>query len=317
MTDQVVAVETTSRPQNTNQSYVDWSAILAGAIIAAAISFVLLSFGAALGLTLSSAFSGTGASLTMYVVAIGLWLIWVQVSSVMAGAYIAGRLRQRMHDASQHEVEVRDGAHGLVVWALATVIGAWLTVGGVSSAVSSGANAVGSGIASIVSGTGVGGRVRNIDPRTLVQNTLDQSLDVLFRPAAVANGQAANGSPATAARIVSDQQRNEILRLLATGVVKGEISQENKAYIAQVVSRETGVSQSDAATRVDTFLKARNEVVAKAAEIAENSRKVGIILAFVTAVSLLLAAAGGWWAAIMGGGHRDEETLIPLLVWRR
>jgi hypothetical protein len=37
-----------------NASFVDWAAILAGAILASAISFVLFAFGTALGLSLTS-----------------------------------------------------------------------------------------------------------------------------------------------------------------------------------------------------------------------------------------------------------------------
>jgi hypothetical protein len=43
-------------------SYVDWAAILAGGIFALAISFLLIEFGASLGLSLTSPYGGEGVS---------------------------------------------------------------------------------------------------------------------------------------------------------------------------------------------------------------------------------------------------------------
>src|SRR3954447_17166196 len=101
--------------------YADWAAILAGAFVASAVSITLLSFGSALGLGVISPYRGSGVSGTGLVIAAGLWLCWVQISGFLAGGYLAGRLRRRLGDASEHEVEVRDGSHGLIVWGLGTV----------------------------------------------------------------------------------------------------------------------------------------------------------------------------------------------------
>lgn len=113
-------------PRNEN-SYVDWSAVLAGAVLATAISFVLFTFGGAIGLSLSSPYEGEGINVVWFAIAAGLWFVWVQVSSFMAGGYIAGRLRRRAYDATEHEADVRDGAHGLLVWATGALLGAVLT----------------------------------------------------------------------------------------------------------------------------------------------------------------------------------------------
>ena len=45
-----------------DHSYVDWSAIFAGTVLASAISFVLLTFGSAIGLSLTSAYEGRGSA---------------------------------------------------------------------------------------------------------------------------------------------------------------------------------------------------------------------------------------------------------------
>src|SRR5690606_10427816 len=118
------------------RSYVDWPAIFAGTVVATAISFLLVTFGSAIGLSLTSAYEGEGMSLTWFAIAAGLWLLWVQVSSFFAGGYLAGRLRRRHGDATEHESDLRDGAHGLVVWGLGLLLGAaiaWTGIAGVAA----------------------------------------------------------------------------------------------------------------------------------------------------------------------------------------
>ncbi|MDZ4777822.1 MAG: hypothetical protein SGJ23_13670 [Alphaproteobacteria bacterium] len=121
-------------PTSSDHSYVDWAAVFAGAVLATAISFVLLTFGAALGLGLSSPREGEGVSVVAFVVAAGLWIVWVQVSSFMAGGYVTGRLRRRINDGTEHEVDVRDGLHGLLVWATGALVGAVLAASALGGA---------------------------------------------------------------------------------------------------------------------------------------------------------------------------------------
>ena len=77
------------------RSYVDWPAIIAGTVVASAISLVLLTFGSALGLSLTSAYEGAGMSAAGFAIAAALWLVWVQVSGFFAGGYLTGRMRRR------------------------------------------------------------------------------------------------------------------------------------------------------------------------------------------------------------------------------
>jgi hypothetical protein len=51
-------VDVVASPARDNKSYVEWSAVFAGAVAASAISFVLLTAGAAIGLSLVSPYAG-------------------------------------------------------------------------------------------------------------------------------------------------------------------------------------------------------------------------------------------------------------------
>lgn len=115
-------------------SYVDWAAILAGAVVATSIAFVFTTFGAALGLSFASPYTGEGSAFAA-ALAVGLWMLWTTISSFMVGGYITGRMRRRIDQAIGDEVHVRDGIHGLTVWAVAVLIGAVLLGSGTGNVV--------------------------------------------------------------------------------------------------------------------------------------------------------------------------------------
>ena len=102
-------------------NYIQWTPAVAGALAAAALAFVLHSFAAAIGLAVSStAPTWRDASLALQLLS-GLYLVFVAIVAFGVGGYIAGRMRAPI-DASDDEVEFRDGTHGLLVWAIAMVI---------------------------------------------------------------------------------------------------------------------------------------------------------------------------------------------------
>lgn len=120
---------------------VDWPAIFAGAVVATAVGVILSTFGLGLGLAVNSPYEGEGVSPGMFAFGAGLWLLLTQVLAFWFGGYICARLRTRQPDASEHEVDVRDGLHGIIMWAAAVlaagVISAFV-IGGASTAAQSG-----------------------------------------------------------------------------------------------------------------------------------------------------------------------------------
>ena len=102
-------------------TYIEWSPIIAGALVALAISIILVQFSSLFGLHVFEPSQGDQKTRWM-VILTGVWLFWVQLISSMAGGYLAGRVRSTKEYTVTTESEVRDGAHGLIVWALATLI---------------------------------------------------------------------------------------------------------------------------------------------------------------------------------------------------
>ena len=293
-TDIIVAPETEEKT-----SYVDWPAIIAGVLLASAISLVLLTFGSALGLSFINFRAGADVLPLWVAIAAASWLLWVQVSSFMAGAYLTGRMRKRHHDATEHESDVRDGAHGLIVWAAALVLGAIIAAGGISAV----ATAVGSAASTLTTAaSNVADDAAGLDPSAYF-------VDTLFRPAA-------DTAAPTAPVADTSAQRAEAGRIIAQGALTGTVSDPDKAYLGQLVSQTTGMPADQATARVTEVMTAIDNAKAEAARVAENARRTGVLAAFLTAASLLVSAAAAFWAAQKGGNHRDKGTAFPE-VFRR
>lgn len=136
--------------QNSN---VQWGPILAGVSITTGTGLVLLAFGATLGLSVTSPYEGEGLSPVAFVIMAGLYLLWVQIMSFFMGGYVAGRLRGRAPGVSEHEVDVRDGLHGLVVWGVGVVAAAFISfvgVGGIGATSQAADTRTSSAVASVV-----------------------------------------------------------------------------------------------------------------------------------------------------------------------
>lgn len=116
----------------------DWGAIIAGALGAIAVSIILFAAGSGFGLSTLEPWSFANRAPETFAIGAAIWMIVMQWLSSGFGGYLAGRLRAKWIGPRPDEVLFRDTAHGLLAWALATVIVAALfTLGtlGTSAAV--------------------------------------------------------------------------------------------------------------------------------------------------------------------------------------
>lgn len=271
-------------------SYVDWPAILAGTVLASAIAFVLLTFGSAVGLSLTSAREDAGMSLFWLSIVAALWLLWVQISAYLAGGYLTGRLRRRKLDATEHESDIRDGSHGLLVWGLGVLLSGLLAFSGIAAAVSAATGAAGT----IASGAAAG--------------TAATADEVIGQSGVLIDRFLRSGTPG--AEPPSAAERDEITRVLVSSLTDGALSDEDRQYLASVVSARTGLDQAQAQQRVDALWTQVQQAEAKAREIADTARRVGMIAAFMTAATLLVSAVAAYYGAVLGGNHRDNQVVF-------
>jgi|SRR5580692_599458 hypothetical protein len=264
------------------KSAASWPAIIAGAFVATSVSLILLALGSGLGITSILTSADHRISGTAIVATAAIWLIVTQWISAGLGGYIAGRLRTRWLGTHRHEVFFRDTAHGLVTWAVATVVLAVL---------------VGASLPSMVA---VGLHAASGKPSTDVQNTMSSpgfaaapyGIDKLFRSASSAAGQDASGPKVEADHILKNA--------LATGT----LPDADRTYLAALIAAKTGISASEAETRVNDWLAKSMEADAKTKLEAAASREAAIY----TALSLLVGAFIASVAAALGGRLRDEHA---------
>jgi len=260
-------------------SFVQWSAVIGGAFVALALSLVLIAFGSALGLGIVSSSPTWRDASPALAVGSGIYLLLTALASFGLGGYVAGRLRERWHPtATANVVEFRDGAHGVLAWAIAAV------VGGIIIAVS----------ASVITSKAV---EPTSSPVATGEALIAYELDRLFR----AERHPPESQPTYA--------RAEAGRILLAATGRQGITPDDRTYLVRLVAGQTGAAPADAERRVDISITASATAVHKA-------RRGAVILGFSTAASLLFGAAVAWYAACAGGRHRDEVA-PPLIWWSR
>lgn len=257
------------------QSAVSWAAIAAGGVAAAALTLLLLAFGAGMGFSSISPWSNSGISSETFKIGAGIYLIVVAMLSSTIGGYVAGRLRTKWTGLHSDEVAFRDTAHGFMAWAFATVLGAAV---------------LGSAATYVVGGAATGAaQGAAISQSPAAAN--EYFVDMLLRPAAPGPASAQGGNDAAV--------RREIARIFARSLRDGsDLSAADRAYLAQVVAARTGVNQAEADKRV-------SDVVTQAKAAVDAARKASAKAAIWLTAAMLVGAFAASLAAIEGGQLRD------------
>ena len=284
MSDVVPATDVAVRPPRFQ--YLEWGPVIAGAIGAAAISFVLLTFGSALGLSAISPYPYRGLSAPTFLVVATLYIALVQVCSYAAGGYLAGRMRSPWADGAESERHFRDGAHGFAVWALGLVISAAVVASGVSGAAKTAMEAT----SAVTAGAST----------SSAANPAQYAADFLLRPSA--------NAPADAAQSEGGVDPASLTRVFTRSLASGALSDEDRGYLGLVVARQTGMSQPDAEKRVDAAFTEAKKTEQKARDVANEARKKTALAGFLTAATFAIACAAACLAAGLGGRDRDEKS---------
>jgi hypothetical protein len=260
-------------------SAVSWSAILAGAAVSAGLTLILLAIGSGIGFSVANPWSnGAAATTTKAATVAGIYITVTAVMASAVGGYIAGRLRHLWLGTHPHEAFFRDTAHGLVSWAVATVGGAIL-LGTVTTSLT-GAAVHGASASAGMQAMRNGGPTAVFTDRLFAYDSVAVSKD----PGMARDY---NGDRAFAGRLVG-----------RFGMPGSELTTNERQNLAVIVAARTGLSLPDAEKRV-----AAVEADARAA--AEQARRVGMMLSFWLAASLLAGALAASLAAWEGGAIRD------------
>lgn len=264
------------------KSAASWPSIIAGAFVAAAATVILLALGSGIGFASISPWPNHGASVTTFAITTGIWLIVTQWISAALGGYIAGRLRTRWMGTHVHEVFFRDTAHGLITWAVATILVATVAAGAIRSAAGEAGRAVADAGATAVNAA--------------TNSTLSTyEIDKLFR---------SSNSSGTAS--LADT-RVETAHIVANAFVSGSVSDADRAYLMEQVAARTGATRAEAQARVDGFFAAVTQAQAKFKAEADSARKAAAQASLYLALSMLIGAFIASVSAALGGRIRDEH----------
>lgn len=259
-----------SHTHETDSVGVSWAAVVGGAVVAAAMSLILLVLGTGVGLSTVSPWSNAGASPSAVGVTAIIWLIVSQIIASAMGGYLAGRLRTKWAHVHTDETYFRDTAHGFLVWALGLVIAA--------AFVASAASAL------------TGSTAQMNTTALSAANPNAYFVDALLRSDAPTSAQ--DETPV----------RAEVGTILLNGLHQSDLPAADKSYLTKLVAARTGISQSDANKRV-------SEVFAETQQAADTARKAGAHLSYWAFFALLIGAFCASISATIGGRQRDRAIV--------
>lgn len=268
---------------------VSWGAILAGALVAIVIGTTLNILGAGIGFTTVDAQAHDSPMASTMGIAGAIWLLVANLLGLAIGGYVAARLSGT---ADRGDATL----HGAAVWATSYLVSAML----LGSLVSGAANTAGSALSGVMGtlSSGAGQVVRSaapqVDPGQIVERA-----------------RVALSGPADPARMTPEQRGAELTELLGKRITGGELSGDDRTRLNRLVAAEAGISEQDAAGRVQAYEAQAQQVAQEAERRARAAADASAKAASVTAFSLFAALLLGAIAAIIGArtGTRDMVYL--------
>jgi hypothetical protein len=289
---------------------------------------VLLTFGAGIGLSATSAHPYAGASPKALAIISALYTAITLIAAFAGGGYIAGRMRlPAAEELAEHEF--RDGAHGFAVWALTLFVAGLMAAFGAAGTVKTVIQAT-----AVVAGGTAGGAASNPQATSQISTSpTDYAVDRILAPAPAGGGQAAGGqaaatppaggatTPAPTGGTQAVPSRADMVapvnRIFAASIKSGQLDPNDRATLVAIVEQQTGLPQAEAEKRVDSAYAQLKDAEAKARDAAEKARKAALITAFGVAATLLIGAAAATIGAAAGAHHRAERIAITWFGSRR
>lgn len=272
------------------RSGVAWGAVFAGSTCAAAFSLVFILLGSGLGLAIVWPWTDN-KGLDIGVSAI-CWLAFTQLAASALGGFLAGRLSVKWARLHDDDVHFRDTAHGLLSWAVSTLVTAAFFGGVIGNMADAGTASA--AVANQAAATAVA-------PNGDAAHSPDYLIDVMLR--------SERSGP------LDPALRQEAMRVLASGVARGRLAVPDRAWLTRRIADRTGLDREDAGKRVDdafaSFAAAAAKAKVAAREAHENTRKAAASTALWLTMALLLGALVASWCATIGGRMRDGLAAMP------
>ena len=278
---------------------VAWGAIFAGAVIALVAQVILNMVGLGIGLsTVDPAGNGTPTAGSLSSGA-GIWFVVSGILASAAGGWLAGRLAGK-------PVLLTGGLHGLVSWAVSTLVVVYLLSSAVGGVASGAFNAVTSTLGS--AGNLVGGSVKT------AAQAAAPSLPGMDNPFSNIEGQV-RANTGNDPQALKDAAVTAV-RAAVTGDAAQQADAQEKA--AQALAKAQNVPVEQARTQVQQYTQQYKDTVAKAKEqakqAADTTARVASQGALYGALALVLGAIAAFLAGRGGakGPLADRGVVAPV-----
>jgi hypothetical protein len=265
---------------------VSWGAVFAGVVVALVVQLILNLFGIGIGAATLDPGTDDNPSAKSFSTVAAIWWTVSGIIASFAGGYAAGRLAGRPQESTA-------GWHGLIAWALSTLVIFYLLtsavgsiVGGAFSTLTSAAGNVAStagGAVQTAAQTAAPGIAQASDPFASIEQSL--------RNATGGNDPAALRDAATAAvraAVTGDQAQTE----------------EARERAGQAIAKAQNIPVEQARTQVEQYAQQYREAVdqakQKATQAADLSAKAVSSGALFGAIALLLGAIAAWFGGRAG-----------------
>jgi hypothetical protein len=268
---------------------ISWSAVFAGVAVALIAQLLLNMLG--LGIGMATLDPGTADNPSASTFSIGA-AVWWTVSGIVAaflGGWIAGRTAGKPKEST-------GGWHGLVSWAVTSLIVIYLVTSAASSVIGGAMGALGGAMKTAGSTAASAAGPAAARPGALssvmqqVQSTTGvQHPDALAATAAAAGRVMVSNDPQQAA-----QAREQAAQTLATE--RGISLPEARQQVAQQQQQATQTTK---------------QVKQQVTEAADTATKAVSATALLAAISLLLGALAGWFGGRRGAPHPTLTAELP------
>ena len=327
MTTTTVLSDDTATIVRDDVSRFSWGPVVAGAVIATAVTFFLVLIGSGLGLALTSARSATGTGLKTFLTLGAIYFVAAQAFGFAIGGHVAGRLMPPSVTDSEEET-FRADAHGLTVWGLAVVFGLGLLALTAVSTISAGASRTATPANYWAD--------KLLRPATTQQSSLAYKQfaqnettahdavrqDMAPRntardasgPSHVVSPSGLSSAPVSPSPMTSSMPvatladvKGEASRILTVEVAKGQnADSDDRQELIRLVSQYTGLNPKAATDRVNAV---ENDMRTSARNAAEAAKKAASYISIWTAMALLFGAVV-CVAATVSARWKDEHDMF-------
>lgn len=281
---------------------VSWSAIFAGAAVGLVTQVVLNMLGLGIGLsTIDPMGNGTPAAGSLGLGA-GLWFVISGILAAAAGGYLAGRLSGKPSTSTA-------GYHGLIAWAVSTLVVVYLlssAVGGIVSGASSAVSSTLGGAGSLIGGT--------------VQTAATAgapSLTKLSDPFSGIEGQIRGNTGSDPAAL--KDAAVTAMRSAVTGNAAQQADAQEKAV--QALAKAQNIPVEQARTQVQQYMQQFKDTLARtqeqAKEAADATARKASQGSLFGALALVLGALAAFFAGRGSAVDPVVTRTVPPLATRR